>query len=354
MPAFLAIVLALLTISGRAAPSWKDFDRKPAAWWNSVEARAFGTNILSWQSDRGSWPKNTDTYSKAHDGSRGRLQGTFDNSATTRELRYLARLFTATKETPFREAFLRGYNHILSAQYPNGGWPQYHPAPAGSYARHITFNDNAMTRILEFLRESWDHPQYAFLEEGLRERSRRAFDRGVECILKCQIRVRGELTAWCAQHDAVTLEPRPARAYELVSLSGAESTAIVNFLMTLDEPSPAVVAAVAAAVRWFETAKIPGIKVVREEDARSPTGLNKVVARDPSARPMWARFYQIETNRPMFVDRDGQPKDDLADIGFERRNGYGWLGYWPEAPLKNYPAWREKVASRRAERPNSN
>ena len=37
---------------------------------------------------------------------------------------------------------------------------------------------------------------------------------------------------------------------------------------------------------------------------------------------MWARFYEIGTNRPIFSDRDGFAKHDLSEIGYERRNGY--------------------------------
>ena len=61
---------------------------------------------------------------------------------------------------------------------------------------------------------------------------------------------------------------------------------------------------------------------------------------------MWARFSEIGTNRPIFSDRDGVAKHDLAEIGYERRNGYSWLGTWP-APLleKEYPAWKAKLAA---------
>ena len=41
-------------------------------------------------------------------------------------------------------------------------------------------------------------------------------------------------------------------------------------------------------------------------------------------------FYEIGTNRPIFSDRDGVPKRELADIGYERRNGYAWYGNWPQ------------------------
>ncbi len=56
----------------------------------------------------------------------------------------------------------------------------------------------------------------------------------------------GKKTVWCAQHDEVTLAPRPARAFEPVSLVSAESAGILTLLMSLDQPSPAVIAAVEA------------------------------------------------------------------------------------------------------------
>jgi PelA/Pel-15E family pectate lyase len=60
--------------------------------------------------------------------------------------------------------------------------------------------------------------------------------------------------------------------------------------------------------------------------------------------PLWARFYEIGTNRPIFSDRDGVPKRELSEIGYERRNGYAWLGKWPQHLLAvEYPAWRHKL-----------
>ena len=143
--------------------------------------------------------------------------------------------------------------------------------------------------------------------------------------------------------NEIDYSPRPGRSYELVSLSGSESVGIVKLLMSLEHPTPEVVRSVRAAVEWFESAKLPGIKVVQQEDKRAPKGFNKVVVPEPGARPMWARFYEISTNKPIFSDRDGVAKASLADIGYERRNGYSWLGYWPETLLqKDYPEWEKK------------
>src|SRR5207253_7627588 len=111
---------------------------------------------------------------------------------------------------------------------------------------------------------------YDFVAARTRKAARDAFDRGIECILKCQIKVDGKPTAWCAQHDETDYRPRPGRSYELVSLSGGESVGIVRLLMSLEEPSPDVVRAVQGAVAWFEAAKLPGIRVVRKQDMNAP------------------------------------------------------------------------------------
>jgi pectate lyase len=322
----------------------KQYLTKPAAWFAGDDAKRVAANILSYRSDLGGWPKNIDTTAEPFRGDRKTLKPTFDNNATTDELRFLARFYKATKDESARKAVEQGVDYILQAQYPSGGWPQTYPPPK-SYHRHITFNDHAMVRLMDFLRETYTAEVYDFLGPDRHKAARRAFDHGLDCILKCQIKVGDKLTAWCAQHDEKEYRPRPGRTYELVSLSGGESVNIVRLLMSLDNPSPDVEEAVDAAVAWFESAKLRGIRLVVKDDAKAPKGKNRVVVKDPSAPPMWARFYEIGSNRPLFADRDGVAKYDLAEIGYERRNGYAWLGYWPQALLeREYPAWKKKRA----------
>jgi pectate lyase len=304
---------------------------KPADWFRSADGRKATANVLSWQAAPGDWPKNEDTASKPFSGERKKLQGTFDNGATTGELRFLARAWLATADAQCRDAFLRGFDHILKAQYPNGGWPQYFPL-SKQYHRHITFNDETMVRLLELLREVAAADDLRFVDAARRQAARAAFDRGIACILKCQIVVRGTPTVWCAQHDEVTLAPAAARSYELPSLSGSESAGILRLLMSIEQPSPEIIRAVKAGAAWFETAKLKGIKVTKVDGDRR-------VVEDPSAPPVWARFYEIETNQPFFCGRDGVKKARLAEIEKERRNGYAWYGSWGEGVAKAYAKW---------------
>ena len=257
---------------------------------------------------------------------------TFDNGATTDELRYLAKAYNATADESCLTAFLAGFDVILKSQYPNGGFPQYYPL-SKAYHRHITFNDNSMVRILGFLRDTTTDRGYAFLDPTRKAAASRAFDRGIDCIVKCQIIVDGKPTAWCAQHDEITLAPADARAYELKSLSGAESAGILHLLMSLEKPSPDVIRSVNAGVAWFDSAKIEGIRIEKVDGDRK-------VIKDRSAPPLWARFYEIETQKPYFCDRDGVRKYSLEDIGRERRNGYAWFGNWGGKVARDHSKWK--------------
>ncbi len=312
------------------------YRNRPDEWYGSPEAIRIADNILSWQSAEGSWPKNTRTMTRAFSGDRSRLNGTFDNGATTGEMRFLARAFAATQDTRYGEAFLKGFDHILKAQYPSGGWPQYYP-PSRQYHRHITFNDGTMVRLMEFLGDVFKTGDYAFLDAARRAAARESFDRGIECILRCQIVVDGRRTAWCAQHDEVTYEPRKGRAYELVSLSGAESAGILHLLRQVDNPSPELIRAIEAGVAWFEEVKLTGIRQRR-------VNRDKIVVEDPNASPLWARFYEIGTNRPIFCGRDGVKKYAMSEIEAERRNGYAWYGGWGEQVADDYAEWRQHAA----------
>ena len=343
---YILTALAACLAVGSAVADPKEYLKKPATWFAKDEARQIAANILSFQSELGGWPKNEDTTADPYKGDRRKLKPTYDNGATTDELRFLARIYTATNDAAYRTAFDRGLDYVFQGQYPNGGWPQFHP-PGNGYARHITFNDNAMVRLLEFVHEVATAEDYGFVGDARRKAAMAAFDRGIACILKCQVKVDDKLTVWCAQHDEIDFRPRSARSYELATLSGSESVGIVRLLMSIDDPSPEVVQAVEASAAWFERAKLRGIRVVEEKDEKGPKGSNKVVLKDSLASPLWARFYEIGTNQPVFVDRDGVPKPALADIGYERRNGYAWYGTWAQKLLEvEYPTWKKRVVAK--------
>jgi pectate lyase len=332
----LVVMAAQSRESAGASFRWSQYERKSDDWFRGEEARTIAANLRSQQSSRGDWLKNTDTGARRGTDSPDRIKGTFDNGATVGEIRFLARAFRATGDVADRDACLKGIDHVLAAQYANGGWPQTSP-PGADYPRHITFNDNTMLNLLTLTRDiaGGEGDEFAFAGDARRQAARQAFASGIDCILRCQVRVRGELTVWCAQHDAENLEPAKARSYELPSLSGSESAGLLMLLMSLDDPSPEVVRAVEAGVRWYESAKRTGLREVTVDGDKS-------LRPDPDAPALWARFYDLETNRPFFCGRDGVKKDDYADIEAERRNGYAWYGTWGDKVARRYPRWKQE------------
>jgi PelA/Pel-15E family pectate lyase len=322
--------------------------QKLAQWYGSAEARAIADSVIRYQSPQGGWPKNTDLATPPLDArdvpqpGDGRAN-TIDNGATTTPMRFLAQVAGAAGEPKYRAAFVRGLDYLLAAQYPNGGWPQFYPLREGYYSR-ITFNDNAMINVLTLLRDvAQGADPYGFVDRARREQASGAVARGIDVILRSQVAQDGRPTAWCAQHDEKTLEPAWARAYEPPSLSGGETVGIVRFLMSIDEPTPEIVASIEGAVQWLRSVAMTGVRVDRipRPDGRT----ERILVKDPAAPPVWARFYELGTNRPLYLDRDSVYRYDFAEIGYERRSGYNYHGDWASALLsEDYPRWRARHA----------
>jgi|WetSurMetagenome_2_1015567.scaffolds.fasta_scaffold00041_54 PelA/Pel-15E family pectate lyase len=320
----------------------------PDDWYGSEESIKIAENVLIYQRDIGGWPKNiamhkplTEPEKAKINDDKGLNDAIFDNSATTTELKFLARMFNKTKNQSYKESYSSGLKFILDAQYENGGWPMFWPLRKGYYT-HITFNDNAIVNILRLLREiNSGNPLFKEITDPqYLGRSVKAYNKGIEIILKTQIIVNGKPTVWCAQHDEKTLLPAPARSYELVSFSGGESTDIILFLMEIPDPSPAIKASVQGAVEWLDKHRLKNTRwdyFVNAEGKR-----DRRIVSDPAAGDLWARFYDLDTQEPYVCDRDGIKKKTLEEIGYERRTGYSWYTDGPAEVFKKYPAWKEK------------
>jgi pectinesterase len=332
-------------------------------WYGSDDARRVAETVLSFQKEIGGWEKNQPYHQLEADSLKSALlqkttrkSATIDNGSTITELRFLANMHAQTKDGRYRKAFEKGVQFILAAQYRNGGWPQYYPVRSTRdeistdktmpYSMHITYNDNAMVNVMRFLRDIYsDNEAFRSLDinQSTRKKARKAFEKGIDCILNTQIRIDNQPTVWCAQHDEKTLAPANARAYELVSFSGSESAGITLLLMEIDNPSKRVIEAVNGAVKWFDTNKIEGIRLERIINEEGQKDL--VVVKDQNAPPIWGRFNDLETGKPFFCSRDGIKRETMAEISHERRNGYGWYTYAPAEVLKQYPAWQKTIIS---------
>ena len=332
---------------GTTIPWGPDVLRQKPEWYGSAEARAIAESVLRYQSAAGGWPKNTDLGSpplsaESRPGANADLLApTIDNHGTTLPMQFLALMVHATRETRYSAAFERGVDYLLAAQYPNGGWPQFFPLRPGYYSR-ITYNDDAMVRVLIVLRDTAaGRAPYAFVDDGRRMRAGAAVAKGIGIILRTQVRQEGKLTAWCAQHDEKTFAPAWGRAYEPPSLSGSESVGIVRFLMEIEQPTPEIIAAIEGAVAWLRAVAIHGVRL--EEFTGADGRKDRRVVADAAAGPLWARFYELGTNRAIFLGRDSVVRYALSEIERERRSGYAYYGRWPARLLDtDLPSWRER------------
>lgn len=331
---------------------------RPGEWYAGAEAAHIADNIVSFQTPAGGWGKNQDRSGPvrlrgqayvaldhapaaaqaelAAEGEGWSYVGTIDNNATTSELRFLARVQAAHPGgdgEAYRASFLKGLRYLLQAQYPNGGWPQVYPLQGG-YHDAVTFNDDAIALVVSLLADVGSRSgDFAFVPADLAAAARGASQRAIAMILASQVVVDGKRTIWGQQHDAITLAPAGARNFEPASLSAGESAGLLILLMRQPNPSPAMQAAIRDGVEWLRAHALHDV----EWNRGGPDG-RRLVAK-PGAAPLWARFYDIATGRPIFGDRDKSIHDDVNDLTPERRNGYSWYNGEPAKALKTYEKW---------------
>lgn len=347
MQPFLPILMlaAMLGLADAADRTGVHLLKEQDAWLRSGQGRSELANLLTYQTPAGGWCKAYDVRASREVAAGAKGYGgwngtpTIDNGATWSEIRVSGRAFTLTGKDDYRQACERGLTFLLDRQYENGGWPQRSPSDPGDhgYGTHITFNDHAMTEVLALMRDVAEakEPWFAWMPDESRQAAHAAFNRGIACVLKCQIIRDGQPTGWCQQHDAATLAPTAARAYELPCVASSESARLVLLLMTIEQPDDGVRRAIDGAVRWFTAAAISGKRIVGRDDDR-------VLVDDAEAPRLWARCHDLETDQPFFCDRDGVKRIALSDISRERRTGYAWYGRWGEQVLREHAQWLKR------------
>ncbi len=217
------------------------------------------------------------------------------------------------REREIRQALDYGLEKIIEAQYPNGAWPQrYDGSPRApedypvkpavipddwareqperhQYGSFYTFNDHTIVDCIRTLMEAYDRFG--------RDECREAALRGGEFIRLAQLPE--PQPVWAQQYNPA-MEPDWARAFEPPAVCSGESVGVLNALIDLYlatgeerflEPIP-------RALAWFGRSEIrPGI---------------------------WARYYELGTNHPIYGDRDGRVYYALSEISEERQRGYAW------------------------------
>ncbi len=295
--------------------------------WTATQDQAFldhaiaaGEALVYGQLESGGWRNSidfdpggprTDRYRNGKGKGKGNNFSTLDDDITQAALRFLMRLDAATgfKNDLIHGAVTYAMPRLLEAQYPNGAFPQGWTGPVGDrpvvpasypdydwktegrikeYWNESTLNDGlalSLTETLLLAERTYQDPRYL---EALR--------RFGDFLLLAQMPE--PQPAWAQQYDA-KMRPIWARAFEPPAISGRESEDVLIALIKIAERTgdEKYTAPVVSAVKYLEQSLLP--------DGRL------------------ARYYELETNRPLYMTRQGKAYT-LTHDDTDLPDHYGW------------------------------
>ncbi|XAL99390.1 hypothetical protein OT109_17640 [Phycisphaeraceae bacterium D3-23] len=235
---------------------------------------------------------------------RARTTSSFDDNQTQSALRLLMRLDAALgfEDEAIHEACQYAIEHIIEAQYPAGGWPQvfdgnvelaeppvldasYPESWSREYTGHnrywrwYTLNDGAMLDTIDVLFEAAE----VYDDPAMRD----AAIAGADFLLRAQMP--DPQPGWAQQYD-YDMHPAWARRFEPPAITGSESQHVMLTLIDVYHRTgdAKYLDAVGQALAYFKASRLSG------------GGL--------------ARFYELETNRPLFMTRDYELTYDADDV----------------------------------------
>ena len=362
-----AMAVMPMTAISATPPSLAGFDDAVHHWQNRHgsnyasyapdDVTAIADNILLLQHDNGGWIENRDparilnTEEKAAAlAEKASPDFSFDNRNIYTQVVYLMAAYERTGRKDYREAALKGLDLILSQQMSAcGGWPHTVPARQ-SYHPKLTIADEVTSGNLHLLRQIKQNAYpFASIDETRRKQSSDSVARGEACLLRLQVKQKGQLTGWAGQYDPVTFAPSGGRSFELPATVSQETVEVLRYLMTIPDPSPEVIASIEGSVAWLKRSQIDGLRLETfplpapvKYDYHTATTDRRLVP-DPYAPPLWARFYDLSDNTVVLANRDGKRVTSYSDIHPERRSGYSWYGEWPAHIINvEYPRWKAK------------
>jgi PelA/Pel-15E family pectate lyase len=312
-------------------------------------AREAGGALLRGQLRSGGWtyridfdpgPRSRAAYRTEPEKARQRNWSTLDDDTTQAALRFLARLDRALdfKDAPVHEAALFGFNALLKAQAPGGGFPQGfegpaadHPARKASYpeswprthpAGHnywvfYTLNDNLVQDVVDTLLLAAN----VYGEKKYREAAERA---GQFLILA---QMPDPQPAWAQQYD---FEMRPvwARKFEPPAVTGGESQGAMETLLRL--------------------ARVTGDPKYLEPLPRAIDYLRRSLRPDGKL----ARFYELQTNKPLYFTKTYELTTSDADVPTHYSFAVGSRLDWIAVELERLKAADLKALATAGESPS--
>ena len=230
------------------------------------------------------------------------------NGATTSELKYLAKYITANKpeDSKYQDAFVKGIKYLLTTQRDNGGWSM-NPGSGSGFNDNIEVGNKAMTEVLTLLSDIaiLNNQDYVFARKAMNvDEIKSAVEKGNDFIVKSQISNNNKKSGWATQYDKsgnVTM----GHTYERESVSSYTTKDVIDYLMTIHNPSQDIKDAVESAYSWLKDVKIAD----KEQEVVKDTSMNNgfdVYLVDGSGT--WASNYVYDkandSYRPLYSDVD--------------------------------------------------
>lgn len=230
------------------------------------------------------------------------------NGATTSELKYLAKYITANKpeDSKYQDAFVKGIKYLLTTQHDNGGWSM-NPGSGSGFNANIEVGNKAMTEVLTLLSDIaiLNNQDYVFARKAMNvDEIKSAVEKGNDFIVKSQISNNNKKSGWATQYDKsgnVTM----GHTYERESVSSYTTKDVIDYLMTIHNPSQDIKDAVESAYSWLKDVKIAD----KEQKVVKDTSMNNgfdVYLIDGSGT--WASNYvydkATDSYRPLYSDVD--------------------------------------------------
>jgi PelA/Pel-15E family pectate lyase len=284
-------------------------------WRNSIDFDPAGPRVDQYRNGKGS----------------GKNFSTLDDHITQSALQFLVRLDHALAggHAEIRAAVEYALPRLLAAQYANGGFPQGWTGPVPprpvvkasfpsydwrtegrikEYWNEYTLNDGMALSMTGLLLDAW--------KIGGHEPARAALSRFGDFLLLSQLP--DPQPAWAQQYGP-DMHPIWARAFEPPAVSGRESEDAMIALLRIAEVTgeDKYAAPVVPAVKYLESSLLSDGQL--------------------------ARYYEIGTNRPLYMQRNGKSYE-LTNDDSNLPDHYGWKNPSRLETIKN--AWRARAAGK--------
>lgn len=261
-----------------------------------------------------------------------------DDNVTQACLRLLMRVDRdlGFNDPAIHEGALFALESLMKAQYPNGAWPQRYsefpdPAtfperrasypeswpriwPGSSYQGHYTFNDNSIVDMIDAMLEAsriYGDARY-----------RASAEKGGDFIILAQMPE--PQPGWAQQYDR-GMHPAWARRFEPPSVTGGESQSVMRMLLVLyrETGNAKYLEPLPRALAYYKRSILPDVDHASEIRRRSC----------PADTPCLARFYELKTNRPLYVTKG--TRVSVLDGGTTNVDGYD-ISYSDASVITHY------------------